>query len=51
MTPRDMSLEECLEYISEDELLEVTPKTLRMRKRLLDHAERMRQAKRAEAAN
>ncbi|MBE6931573.1 MAG: translational GTPase TypA [Ruminococcaceae bacterium] len=51
VTPRDMSLEECLEYISDDELLEVTPKTLRMRKRILDHAERMRQAKRAEAAN
>ena len=31
-----MSLEECLEFIAEDELLEVTPKTLRIRKRILD---------------
>ena len=31
-----MSLEECLEFIADDELLEVTPKTLRIRKRLLD---------------
>ncbi len=32
---RDMSLEECLEYIEDDELLEVTPKSLRLRKRVL----------------
>ena len=31
-----MSLEECLEFIADDELLEVTPKTLRIRKRILD---------------
>ena len=31
-----MSLEECLEFINDDELLEVTPKTLRIRKRILD---------------
>jgi len=33
--PRIMSLDECIEYISDDELLEVTPKRLRMRKRIL----------------
>lgn len=33
--PRNMSLEECLEFISDDELLEVTPNHLRMRKRIL----------------
>ena len=41
--PRVLSLEQCLDYISDDELLEVTPKTLRMRKRILDHAQRMRE--------
>ena len=46
-TPRIMSLEECLEYLSDDELLEVTPKSLRIRKRVLDHAERMRIASKA----
>ena len=33
--PRQMSLEQCLEFIADDELLEVTPKSLRMRKRIL----------------
>jgi len=37
-----MSLEECLEYIKEDELVEVTPKSIRMRKTILDHLERKR---------
>ena len=37
-----MSLEECLEYIKEDELVEVTPKSMRMRKVILDHQERKR---------
>jgi GTP-binding protein len=37
-----MSLEECLEYIKEDELVEVTPKSIRMRKVILDHLERKR---------
>ena len=37
-----MSLEECLEYIKEDEYVEVTPKNMRMRKILLDHLERKR---------
>ena len=42
-TPRVMSLEQCLEFLADDELLEVTPKTLRIRKRELDHSARMRQ--------
>ncbi|NLT58614.1 MAG: translational GTPase TypA [Clostridiales bacterium] len=45
--PKVMSLENCLEFLAEDELLEVTPKSLRIRKRLLDHATRMRAQKRA----
>ncbi len=36
----EMSLEECLEYIKADELVEVTPKSMRMRKTTLDHHER-----------
>ena len=35
-----LSLEECLEYIKEDELVEVTPQSMRMRKVILDHNER-----------
>ena len=40
-----MSLEECLEYIKGDELVEVTPKSMRMRKVILDHLERKRSNK------
>ena len=40
-----MSLEECLEYIKEDEFVEVTPKSMRMRKAILDHLERKRSNK------
>ena len=40
--PTVLSLEQCMEYLADDELLEVTPKNLRMRKRQLDHAARMR---------
>lgn len=39
-TPRQMSLDECIEYLGDDELLEVTPQSLRMRKRVLDREER-----------
>lgn len=39
-----MSLEECLEYIKEDELVEVTPKSMRMRKIILDHDQRKKAA-------
>ena len=42
-TPRIFSLEQCLEFLADDELLEVTPKSLRIRKRELDHSMRMRQ--------
>ena len=42
VTPRIMSLEQCLEFLADDELLECTPKSLRIRKRELDHAARMR---------
>lgn len=38
----EMSLEECLEYIKADEYVEVTPKSIRMRKIILDHFERKR---------
>ena len=41
-TPRVFSLEQCLEFLADDELLECTPKTLRIRKRELDHSIRMR---------
>jgi GTP-binding protein len=40
--PRVLSLEETLEFISDDELVEVTPKNIRIRKAILDHQQRMR---------
>ena len=40
--PKVMSLEQCLEFLADDELLECTPKSLRIRKRELDHGLRMR---------
>ena len=43
--PRILSLEETLEYIAEDELVEVTPKSIRMRKRYLSELERKRNKK------
>ena len=42
-----LALEECLEFIDDDELLEITPKSLRMRKRELNHEQRARAAYRA----
>ena len=42
-----LTLEECLEFIDDDELLEITPKSLRMRKRELNHEQRARAAYRA----
>ena len=45
VTPRNLSLEQCLEFLADDELLEVTPQSLRLRKRLLDHGDRMRALK------
>ena len=41
-TPRQMGLETCLEFLAADELLEVTPQSLRLRKRLLLEKQRMR---------
>ena len=43
--PRQMSLEEKMAYINEDEVLEVTPKHLRLRKKYLDHHERKKMSK------
>jgi GTP-binding protein len=40
--PRRLSLEQMLEYINEDELMEVTPKSLRLRKKILDALQRKR---------
>jgi len=40
--PRKMSLEQCLEFLGDDELLEVTPKNLRIRKTILNHEKRMK---------
>jgi GTP-binding protein len=47
--PREFSLESALEYINQDELVEVTPKGIRLRKRVLDHNERKRVEKLREA--
>lgn len=47
---RKMSLEQCIEFIDNDELLEVTPKSLRIRKTYLDHNERKRAEKTKEFA-
>ena len=38
--PRTFSVEECLEYVQDDELVEVTPTSLRLRKRILDESTR-----------
>ena len=43
--PRQMSIEAALEFISDDELLEITPKSIRMRKRILSNTERLKKVK------
>jgi len=43
--PRVFSLEQCLEFLADDELLEVTPENLRLRKKILDHSLRMKALK------
>jgi GTP-binding protein len=48
--PRALTLEEALAYIADDELVEITPLSIRLRKRHLDATERRRQAKRAQVA-
>jgi len=49
-TPIDMTLEKALAYIQDDELVEVTPEAVRIRKRFLDIHERKRDAKARAAA-
>ena len=48
--PMILSLEQALDFLSDDELLEVTPKNLRLRKQLLTQDERVKARKRAEAS-
>jgi GTP-binding protein len=48
--PRSLSLDEAIEYIGDDELVEVTPKSFRLRKRILNADERKREQKRRELA-
>jgi GTP-binding protein len=48
--PRRLTLEQAIAYIQDDELVEVTPKAIRLRKRFLDPHERKRQSRKAEAA-
>jgi len=46
--PRNMSLDDCIEFLAEDELIEVTPLNLRIRKRVLNNEERQKEQKRRE---
>jgi len=48
--PKRMTLEQAIAYIQDDELVEVTPRVIRIRKRYLDPHERKRQSRKAEAA-
>ncbi|MGE3934963.1 MAG: translational GTPase TypA, partial [Rhodospirillaceae bacterium] len=47
--PRRLTLEQAISYIADDELVEVTPKSIRLRKRLLDPHARKREARKEEA--
>lgn len=47
VTPRRMSLEECLEFMAEDEILEITPQNIRIRKQILDHNTRAKGTKKS----
>jgi GTP-binding protein len=49
--PPEFTLEKALEYIEGDELIEVTPKNMRLRKRILDRQERLRRQKKAQTNN
>ena len=49
-TPRVMTLEQAIAYIQDEELVEVTPKSIRLRKKLLDPNERKRASRSAEAS-
>lgn len=44
--PRKLTLEQCLAYLNDDEYCEVTPKSIRLRKKILNKSEREKQAKR-----
>jgi GTP-binding protein len=46
--PRNLSLDDCIEFLAEDELLEVTPQSLRIRKRILNNEQRQKEQKRRE---
>jgi GTP-binding protein len=46
--PRNLSLDDCIEFLAEDELLEVTPLSLRIRKRILNNEDRLKEQKRRE---
>jgi GTP-binding protein len=48
--PMRMTLERAMSYIEEDELVEITPKSIRLRKKWLDENERKKQSRRKEAA-
>ncbi len=48
--PREMSLDEAIEYLADDELLEVTPQAYRIRKRILDSEERGKLVKKSKEA-
>ena len=43
--PRNLSLDDCIEFLADDELLEVTPKSLRLRKRILNNEVRIKEQK------
>ena len=47
--PRKLSLDDCIEFLADDELLEVTPTSLRLRKRILNNEERLKYAKKKKA--
>ncbi|MBO9500026.1 MAG: translational GTPase TypA, partial [Novosphingobium sp.] len=48
--PWKMTLEQAIAYVDDDEMVEVTPKSIRLRKRFLDPHERKRQSRKSEAA-
>ena len=50
VTPMKLSLEQALDFIGNDELVEVTPGAIRLRKRILDNNERVKVARRASQA-
>ena len=47
--PLQLSLEQCIEFIADDELVEVTPKSIRLRKKLLTKDARVKQANRSQS--